>query len=294
VIKRSLLLLVASAFALTLLFSPGGEQAANAVGSSMDAMSLDMNIAGNTASAIGANDTCIPAAPGDMVFIDVTADNIPASNPMLAFDGAVAFSGATLTILDADTVNYKIKVLPGSFPASTSEAVPDDSGTWAFGAFDAGLGTHESGDGVLARVTVEVNGALTNGLYNIALTQGRHVDPNNDPHTATVLNGGRIAVGTSTCADPFKQGDVDCNNLVNSIDALKILRSNASLSVSQSEPCADIGTGASPNQMGNVDCSAPTGVNSIDALKILRFNASLSYSQSNPCVDIGQTTQDII
>jgi hypothetical protein len=41
-------------------------------------------------------------------------------------------------------------------------------------------------------------------------------------HSVVRKHGGRISVGTSTCADPFKQGDVDCNNLVNSIDALKI------------------------------------------------------------------------
>jgi hypothetical protein len=261
----------------------------------MAAMSLDMDATGNTPSAIGTNDTCIHADPGASVDIDITADDIPTTNKMIAFSGTISFSGAALTIMAAD-LNYKLGVLAGPDPVDVSEALPDSSGTWDFSALDTGdpATTAESGDGVLARVNVEVNGALTSGLYNMSLTFGYHYDTNNDAFAAMVLNGGRIAVGTSTCADPFKQGDVDCNNLVNSIDALKILRSNASLSVAQTEPCADIGTGASPNQMGNVDCSTPAGVNSIDALKILRFNASLPYAQSNPCVDIGQTTQDII
>ena len=293
-IKRSLLLLVASAFALTLLFSPGGEQAANAgVSPSMDAMSLDFVTTGNTASAIGANDDCIQAAAGAMVDIDVTADNIPTTNKLFGFYGTIAFSGAALTIQTVD-IDFKIGVLAGSSPLDASGALPDSSGAWTVSAADLTTtpeASSESGDGVLARVTVEVNGALTSGLYNMALTFGTHTDPNNDTWDATVLNGGRIAVGTSTCADPFKQGDVDCNNLVNSIDALKVLRSNASLPVAQTEPCANIGTGASPNQMGNVDCST-TGVNSIDALKVLRFNASLAYTQTNPCVDIGETIVD--
>ena len=36
-------------------------------------------------------------------------------------------------------------------------------------------------------------------------------------------------------------GDVDCNLTTNAIDALKILRHNAALSVTQAEPCPDIG-----------------------------------------------------
>jgi hypothetical protein len=37
-------------------------------------------------------------------------------------------------------------------------------------------------------------------------------------------------------------GDVDCNGTVTSVDALKVLRHVADLSVSQTEPCPDIGT----------------------------------------------------
>lgn len=35
-------------------------------------------------------------------------------------------------------------------------------------------------------------------------------------------------------------GDVDCNGIVNSVDALKVLRFVAGLSVNQTEPCPDI------------------------------------------------------
>jgi len=35
-------------------------------------------------------------------------------------------------------------------------------------------------------------------------------------------------------------GDVDCNGIVNSVDALKVLRFVAGLSVTQTEPCPDI------------------------------------------------------
>jgi hypothetical protein len=41
--------------------------------------------------------------------------------------------------------------------------------------------------------------------------------------------------------DATVQGDVDCSGTVNSIDALKILRHAAGLSVIQTEPCRDVG-----------------------------------------------------
>jgi hypothetical protein len=68
------------------------------------------------------------------------------------------------------------------------------------------------------------------------------------------------------------------------VDALKVLRHVVSLSVTQEEPCDDIGTGGPPLQ-GDVDCS--NAVNSVDALKVLRHVASLSVTQNEPCDDIG-------
>ena len=81
------------------------------------------------------------------------------------------------------------------------------------------------------------------------------------------------------------QGDVDCSGSVNSVDALKVLRSNSTLAVTQTEPCPDI---ASPlvHPFGDVDCS--DAVNAVDALKILRKSAGLEVVQTEPCIDIKQ------
>ena len=91
---------------------------------------------------------------------------------------------------------------------------------------------------------------------------------------------------------PFPWGDVDCNNAVNSVDALKELRFVAHLPVTQNDPCRLIGSvgqqfsgGAEGPPFGDVDCS--NAVNSVDALKILRYVALLSVSQTEPCPDIG-------
>ena len=90
--------------------------------------------------------------------------------------------------------------------------------------------------------------------------------------------------GATSPAPPGNHGDVDCSggaNPINSIDALKLLRRSASLSVSQMEPCPDIGEPLLAADFGDVDCDGM--VNAIDALKILRFSASLSVSQMQPC-----------
>jgi hypothetical protein len=69
---------------------------------------------------------------------------------------------------------------------------------------------------------------------------------------------------------PFVKGDVDCSDgdtPVSSVDALKLLRHVAGLSVNQTEPCDDVGTG-SPMQ-GDINCS--DDISSVDALFILRW-----------------------
>jgi nitrous oxidase accessory protein NosD len=73
-------------------------------------------------------------------------------------------------------------------------------------------------------------------------------------------------------------GNVDCDESVNAIDALKVLRHAASLLVAQNDPCLDIGDGplVSGWVQGDADCSKGVApVNSVDALTILRVAAGL-------------------
>jgi hypothetical protein len=44
----------------------------------------------------------------------------------------------------------------------------------------------------------------------------------------------------------YYPGDVDCNHIVNSIDALKILRYSAHLPVTQPDTCPSIGPNSAP------------------------------------------------
>ena len=81
-------------------------------------------------------------------------------------------------------------------------------------------------------------------------------------------------------------GNVDCSpppGGVSAVDALKVLRSVAALSVSQNEPCMDIGVGplASGWTQGDVNCSS--AVDAVDALMILRVVAGLPASIPQGC-----------
>jgi hypothetical protein len=94
---------------------------------------------------------------------------------------------------------------------------------------------------------------------------------------------------------PVVFGDVDCNGgPPTAVDALKILRFVASLSVNQTEPCPDIGTsgaafsrnGLPPPVAGDVNCSG--SVTAVDALAILRFVAGLpGLPAPSGCREIG-------
>ena len=74
--------------------------------------------------------------------------------------------------------------------------------------------------------------------------------------------------------------DVDCDGDTNAVDALKVLRHVASLSVTQEAGCADIGggvqvtEGAFVRNLGDADCDGDT--DAVDALKMLRQVAGLS------------------
>lgn len=84
-------------------------------------------------------------------------------------------------------------------------------------------------------------------------------------------------------------GDLDCSNLINPIDSLKLLRGDAGFDINYlTEDCPQYGA-AIPASVpatpwGDIDCSGQ--VDPIDSLKTLRYDAGLSVSQSLDCPQI--------
>jgi len=176
-----------------------------------------------------------------------------------------------------------------------SDTPPDTDGQFSASPIDLGAGTPESGDGVLSRLTVHVDAAAANGTYPLQLFRGNHFDVQNVLFYSAASLGAQIAVGVACTAAPPAappmMGDVDCSNTVNAVDALKVLRFNAALTVAQPDLCTFIGISTTINSpgplvhIGDVDCGG--AVNSVDALKILRKGAGLSVLQTEPCDDLG-------
>jgi hypothetical protein len=153
----------------------------------------------------------------------------------------------------------------------------------------ANTSSQESGSGVLERLTITVDPGAAPGGYALHLIDAAHVNPMNLGYDAGLHASAQIAVDV-TCGSlpaveppPAINGDVDCSNTVTSVDALKVLRNNAALPVTQADFCIDIGSN-NPH-VGDVDCAG--SVTSVDALKILRKNAGLPVTYTEPCDDIG-------
>ena len=82
----------------------------------------------------------------------------------------------------------------------------------------------------------------------------------------------------------YLQGDVDCDEDVDSVDSLKVLRNIALLSVQQEPGCPEIGSEVA-SLFGDVGCD--DDVDAVDALFILRYVAVLPVPQPQGCREIG-------
>lgn len=246
------------------------------------AMSIDTDISGNTpsnpptphAETLGSNDTSRSASPCDLFEVDVTVTNIPPSNPIVGFGLAINYAPAAFTVTTSDS-NFLLKAAAGSAVFSADEGTPSDDGVFNSAAADVSANSTESGSGVLDRVTLEVKPGVPAGAYALVLSEAAHIDLQNITQLPDILNGATINIDGSC------NGDVDCSLAINSVDALKVLRHNAGLSVTQTEPCANIGADIGARDQGDVDCNGT--VNSVDALKVLRAVTALTIIQEPGC-----------
>jgi len=111
---------------------------------------------------------------------------------------------------------------------------------------------------------------------------------------APPMFGGQRAFGGPACPAQLAMGDIDCSGSVDPVDSLLIARYVSGLSVSQNEPCPDLGVllfaGGLDLKWGDVDCSG--AVDTVDELKVQRFTSGLPYSQNEPCPDIATPSPD--
>jgi hypothetical protein len=243
----------------------------------------NVTISGNSAPIGGAIYNVADATPGTMSGNNSTITDSTATN------GAVHNAGGNITFLNSivagnDAANCSVEA--GSFIISTGHNLSSDASCSFAAAGDlndteAQLGPlQDNGGPTFTHALLDTSPAIDAGDDALcAATDQRGMDRPEGAH---------CDIGAYERALPLVQGNVDCEIGVNSVDALKLLRYNASLSVIQAQPCPLINDMVSGFPFGDVDCSG--GISSVDALKILRHNAFLPVPQNEPpdCPDIGQ------
>ena len=268
---------------------------ANHITDSSSAWLIDADPTGNTATTLGPREACVTATPDSDVTVDITILDVPAvdtkgtSGPeddtggFLGYHIELTYDSSALSV---QTVNSDMLLgdAPGSNIFTVADPLPDSDGSFVDDSFDLGFGpgSTESGSGVIDRITLHVEPGAADGPYVLNLVQPAHIDSQSQSASAPIVYSAQIAVGVP-CPGPDIVGDIDCSGGVSSVDALKVLRYGAALSVAQTEPCNDPGSQSPP--IGDVDCSGTT--NAVDALKVLRFGAALSYVKVHLCDDIG-------
>src|SRR3990172_10477532 len=115
-------------------------------GAGMEALAIDMDVAGNSATALGPRQDCLTLAPGGDALVDVTATNIPPANSMSGFAYKLQYPSAAFTITSQDP-NYLLAANADSLLADTSDPLPDEdlNDDWNSTVTDTGSGLPESG-----------------------------------------------------------------------------------------------------------------------------------------------------
>ena len=157
--------------------------------------------------------------------------------------------------------------------ASTNVSISADGGVIGFESMASNLVTDDTNAKIdVFQHAVDIDGDgisdYSDNCPTVANAAGQADDDDGD-----IAGNACDAAGTA---------NADCNQAINSVDSLKLLRFGAGLSVVQSDPCTDVGQViGSGFKQGDVDCN--NAVNAVDALKVLRAVAGLSVSQQAGC-----------
>ncbi len=174
------------------------EPPANAI----DLVAIDMDTTatpGNTALSIGSRETCNTVTTDTTLEIDVTVDSV------VPFDGVGGgLSGFQFDLLydntkvkvTAKNVNMMVAANPGSGPVfDLGDGVPDTDGTFTAAAsdFSSNPTAFESGQGVLARITLQ---GVAAGLSNLTIANLIVLDAANQQYPVLNLGSAQVAVDT--------------------------------------------------------------------------------------------------
>jgi hypothetical protein len=181
----------------------------------MNRMDIDMGTAGNDANSLGPLNLCVEAAPGDDVIFDVTVEGVPATNGAIIIQAELLYPEAAFSVVAQD-FQFFLAQNTGSTVYNPGPSPPDTNGDniWLMTMGDSSSppGMPETGDGVAARATVEVDAGAPAGQHLLAIgSQSAHVNAQNNSFVPLARGNAYIAVGVDC--------DVDFDGIEDSQDA---------------------------------------------------------------------------
>lgn len=136
---------------------------------------IDADPAGNAATALGPIDGCVSVASGQTAAVDLFIMDV---QRLAGWQGILTYDSSVVTIVDVDA-HLLLAANPASEVANVSpDRLPDTDGAYGFVVADLGDRVGESGDGVLARLTLQ---AVGSGRAALAVSDVVLADPSAQP-----------------------------------------------------------------------------------------------------------------
>jgi hypothetical protein len=140
----------------------GGGQATQA--SPALSMGVDADPSGNTATSLGPIDSCISVSSGTTFDVDIYVTDV---TDLKSWEVYFVFDPSVAIVTGVNVKNMLLAANAGSNVVDTSDLVPNTTGLYRLSAIDtASAPAHESGSGVLARLTLQAvaPGVSTGGV----------------------------------------------------------------------------------------------------------------------------------
>lgn len=155
------LAVVATVAAAVLSFHPAPTGQALAQGAAEPRLSIDADPTGNSATALDPRDACVFVSEGDTFDVDLIVEGM---TDLVAWEAYLSFDPDSVRIMDRD-VQYFTAATPNGSAFDISESTPDNDAPYRVGAANITDSPEaSSGDGVLARLTLEAVGPGTSVL----------------------------------------------------------------------------------------------------------------------------------
>jgi hypothetical protein len=208
-VRSSAALLGAALVLAALVLALAGGTAQGAPPDHIDVVAIDLDSTGNTASSIGTVEGCRDGLTvGNTFDIDVFVQGVNAGDGISGASFDILYNPAVLRINARDSganIMFNQAAPTGSYLDTFSDPLPDSDGDYRHEATEIG-GTGESGDGVVARLTVEIVGAGVSTLDLTDVIEGDNM-PNvlefvqlGNPLTALLVGDAEVHSDATSCA----------------------------------------------------------------------------------------------